>query len=193
PGNLNEVLNRCADFFRNKQGTKIEWRAQLEKGLFSARFDEAKVQQVLTKILENAMEAIADGNGQIFLQTRNVELAEATQDRNVRLGAGAYVCIEIGDSGAGIAADALPRIFEPFFTTKGASHRGLGLALVYGIVTNHGGGVAVSSQVGAGTSVRIYLPAEKQFAVKNAGADEDLNGTETILVVDDETLLLTMA
>jgi CheY-like chemotaxis protein len=145
------------------------------------------------KVLENAVEAVTRGDGQIFVQTRNVDLAEPTQDRNVRLAAGIYVCVEIGDSGPGIAADVLPRIFEPFFTTKDATHRGLGLALVYGIVTNHGGGVAVSSQPGAGTSVRIYLPAEKQFVVQSSGADEDLNGSETILVVDDESLLLTMA
>ena len=192
-GNLNTVVNRCVDFFRNEQTARVAWKLQLERELFSARFDEAKVQQALTKVLENSVEAIAGQEGQIFVQTRNVELAEPTQDRNVRLAAGTYVCIEIGDSGPGIEPDVLPRIFEPFFTTKGTSHRGLGLALVYGIVTNHGGGVAVSSQPGAGTSVRVYLPAEKQFVAQGGGADEDLNGTETILVVDDEGLLLTMA
>jgi two-component system cell cycle sensor histidine kinase/response regulator CckA len=192
-GNLNAVVTRCVDFFHNEQTARITWKTQLERELFSARFDEAKVQQALTKVLENAVEALAKQEGQISVQTRNVNLAEATQDRNVRLAAGAYVCIEIGDNGPGIEADVLPRIFEPFFTTKGANHRGLGLALVYGIVTNHGGGVAVSSQPGAGTSVRIYLPAEKQFVTHSAGADEDLHGTETILVVDDESLLLTMA
>jgi CheY-like chemotaxis protein len=181
------------DFFHNEHTTKITWKTQLERELFSVRFDEAKVQQALMKVLENAVEAVTRGDGQIFVQTRNVDLAEPTQDRNVRLAAGIYVCVEIGDSGPGIAADVLPRIFEPFFTTKDASHRGLGLALVYGIVTNHGGGVAVSSQPGAGTSVRIYLPAEKQFVAQSSGADEDLNGSETILVVDDESLLLTMA
>ena len=193
PGNLNMVVNRCVDFFRGEHGTKITWKTQLERELFSARFDEAKVQQALTKILENAVEAIGGGTGQIFAQTRNVELAEPTQDRNVHLAAGAYVCIEIGDSGPGIEADILPRIFEPFFTTKDASHRGLGLALVYGIVTNHGGGVAVSSQPGAGTSVRVYLQAEKQFIPESSGTDKNLHGTETILVVDDESLMLTMA
>jgi len=193
PGNLNMVVSRCVDFFRSEHGAKITWKTQLERELFSARFDEAKVQQALTKILENAVEAIGGGTGQIFAQTRNVELAEPTQDRNVHLAAGAYVCIEIGDSGPGIEADILPRIFEPFFTTKGASHRGLGLALVYGIVTNHGGGVAVSSQPGAGTSVRVYLQAEKQFISESAGTDENLHGAETILVVDDESLMLTMA
>jgi CheY-like chemotaxis protein len=193
PGNLNMVLSRCVDFFRGEHGAKITWKTQLERELFSARFDEAKVQQALTKILENAVEAIAGGTGQIFAQTRNVDLTEPTQDRNVHLAAGAYVCIEIGDSGSGIEADILSRIFEPFFTTKGASHRGLGLALVYGIVTNHGGGVAVSSQPGAGTSVRVYLQAEKQFIPESSGKDENLHGTETVLFVDDESLLLTMA
>ena len=193
PGNLNMVVSRCVDFFRGEHGAKITWKTQLERELFSARFDEAKVQQALTKILENAVEAIGGGTGQIFAQTRNVELAEPTQDRNVHLAAGAYVCIEIGDSGPGIEADILPRIFEPFFTTKDASHRGLGLALVYGIVTNHGGGVAVSSQPGAGTSVRVYLQAEKQFIPESSGTDENLHGAETILVVDDESLMLTMA
>ena len=193
PGNLNMVVSRCVDFFRGEHGAKITWKTQLERELFSARFDEAKVQQALTKILENAVEAIAGGSGQIFVQTRNVDLDEPTQDRNVHLAAGAYVCIEIGDSGSGIEADILPRIFEPFFTTKNASHRGLGLALVYGIVTNHGGGVAVSSQPGAGTSVRVYLQAEKQFIPEISGTDENLHGTETILVVDDESLMLTMA
>jgi len=193
PGNLNMVVSRCVDFFRGEHGAKITWKTQLERELFSARFDEAKVQQALTKILENAVEAIGGGTGQIFVQTRNVDLTEPTQDRNVHLAAGAYVCIEIGDSGPGIEADVLPRIFEPFFTTKNASHRGLGLALVYGIVTNHGGGVAVSSQPGAGTSVRVYLQAEKQFIPESSGTDENLHGTETILVVDDESLMLTMA
>lgn len=192
-GNLNMVINGCVDFFRNEKTAKIIWKTQLERELFSARFDEAKVQQALTKLLENAVEAIGDQDGQIFVQTRNVELTEPTQDRNVRLAAGPYVCIEIGDSGPGIAGDVLPRIFEPFFTTKGPTHRGLGLALVYGIVTNHGGGVAVSSQPGTGTSVRVYLPAGKQFVAQGSGTDADLRGTETILVVDDESLLLTMA
>jgi len=166
---------------------------QLEKSLFAVRFDEAKVQQALTKILENSVEAVGDGRkGQITVQTRNVELTEPTQDRNVRLMAGTYVCVEITDNGGGIEPDVLPRIFEPFFTTK-KSHRGLGLALVYGIVTNHGGGVVISSQPGAGTSARVYLPAEKDFIHESTGAEDNLHGTETVLVVDDEKLLLTMA
>ena len=194
PGNLNLVANRCVDFFRNTHGAKISWKVQPERDLFGARFDEAKVQQALTKILENAVEAVGlSGGGQIVVITRNVDLTEPTQDLNVRLAAGAYVCMEIADNGNGMDAETLPRIFEPFFTTKDKTHRGLGLALVYGIITNHGGGVAVSSQPGAGASVRVYLPAEKNLARDSFSGDENLNGTETILVVDDENLILTMA
>jgi CheY-like chemotaxis protein len=121
-----------------------------------------------------------------------MDLTEATQDRNVRLAAGAYVCVEIADNGSGIDPEVLPRIFEPFFTTKGKNHRGLGLALVYGIITNHGGGVAVSSQPGMGTSARVYLPAERQLIQESLGTGDALHGTETILFVDDESLVLTM-
>jgi len=142
--------------------------------------------------LENAVEAVSGGGGQIMVQTRNLELTEPAQDRNVQLVAGTYVCVEIADNGTGIGPEVLPRVFEPFFTTKGGAHRGLGLALAYGIVSNHGGGVAVSGQPGAGTSVRIYLPAEKQFAGESAVAGDNLHGTETVLVVDDEPLVLTM-
>jgi two-component system cell cycle sensor histidine kinase/response regulator CckA len=193
PGNLNLVVNRCVEFFRNAHGGAIAWKPQLEKNLFTARFDEAKIQQALTKILENAFDAVSGGaNGQIAVLTRNVELSEPTQDRNVRLLPGAYVCLEINDNGSGIAPDILPRIFEPFFTTKKSPHRGLGLALAYGIVTNHGGGVAISSESGKGASVRIYLPAEKQIIDEGGGANQNLQGTETILVVDDELMLLSM-
>ena len=193
-GNLNLLTSRCVEFFQNAHGPRFTWRLTLERSLFMARFDEAKVQQALTKVLENAVEAFAPGaNGQISVQTRNVELTEATQDRNVRLAAGNYVCVEIADKGVGIEVEILPRIFEPFFTTKRAPHRGLGLALVYGIITNHGGGVAISSQPGQGTSARVYLPAERGFVHESLDADKSLRGTGTILVVDDESLLLTMA
>jgi CheY-like chemotaxis protein len=150
------------------------------------------MQQALGKILENAVEAI-QGEGHIKVQTRNLELSEPTQDHTAKLTPGNYVCVEVSDSGAGIAPDVMPRIFEPFFTTKGPPHRGLGLTWVYGIITNHGGAVAVSSQPGAGASVRIYLPATGKIVRSAPIAPADLSGTQTILFVDDEDLLLTMA
>lgn len=189
-GNLNELIHRCAESFqRNLPPDKIKWVLNTERRLFLAKFDEAKLLQALMKVVENSVEAISE-TGQIALQTRNLELREPSQDRGVQLVPGHYVCIEVSDTGAGIESDVLPRVFEPFFTTK-RNHRGLGLAWVYGIVSNHGGGVAISSSTG-GTSVRIYLPAENRLAHETAGAGRDLTGTQTILVVDDEDLLLTM-
>jgi two-component system cell cycle sensor histidine kinase/response regulator CckA len=193
-GNLNTVVNRCVEFFQNAPGERFKWKLAPERQLFTARFDEAKVQQALTKVIENAVESFgATGTGQISVQTRNVDLTEATQDRNVRLLAGTYVCVEISDNGPGIEPEALPKIFEPFFTTKRPPHRGLGLALVYGIITNHGGGIAISSQPGMGTSARIYLPAERTLIRETVSDDRELRGTGTVLVVDDESLVLTMA
>jgi CheY-like chemotaxis protein len=194
PGNLNLIVSRCVDFFRNAHARLFDWRLVQEPALFGARFDEAKLQQALTKILENAVDSFpTNRGGLVTVETSNVELSAPSQDRNVSLAAGHYVCVGVSDTGAGMGDDILARAFEPFFTTKAAPHRGLGLALVYGIVTNHGGGVALSSVPGQGTSVRIYLPAEKNFVHAAIGADKDLRGTETILVVDDEALVLTMA
>ena len=195
-GNVNAVVSRCVEVFRAAHVNRFNWNQTLERSLFESRFEEAKVQQALTKIFENAVESFPASNtaiGQISVSTRNVELTQATQDRNVRLAAGAYVCVEISDTGAGIEEAALAKIFEPFFTTKKAPHRGLGLALVYGIISNHGGGVAISSQLGKGTSARVYLPAEKSRVQAGGVSNTELRGTATVLVVDDESLLLTMA
>jgi two-component system cell cycle sensor histidine kinase/response regulator CckA len=188
--NLNSMLQRAVQVFENSEGKRITWNLQLERRPFAAKSDEAKMQQAFTKILENAVQAIQD-NGQITVHSRNVELEVETQDLEVRLAPGTYVCVEISDTGSGIEKDVLPRIFEPFYTTKGGKHRGLGLALVYGIVTNHGGGVAVSSQPGISTSVRVYLPAEKRV-VSDQNVSGDLNGNQTVLLVDDEDLMLTV-
>ncbi|HVR34393.1 MAG TPA: ATP-binding protein, partial [Methylomirabilota bacterium] len=183
--NLNALLQRTVEAFQQGEAGRLEWGLQFERRLFSAHFDEAKMQQAFVKILENAVQGIS-GKGRISVHSRNIEIREPTRDRTVQLSPGVYVCVEITDTGNGIEADLLPRVFEPFFTTKGGAHRGLGLAWVYGIVTNHGGGVAVSSQPKVGTSVRVYLPATQKI-VRDAGASlEDLSGHQVILIVDDE-------
>jgi two-component system, cell cycle sensor histidine kinase and response regulator CckA len=190
-GNLNVLLQRCVDSFRTAENNHIEFTLQLERKLFSANFDEAKMQQAFVKIVENSVQAIGE-KGSITVQSRNLDVTEAFEDRTVKLAPGNYICVEISDTGCGIPPDALPRIFEPFFTTKGKAHRGLGMAWVYGIVTNHGGGVAISSQPKVGTSARVYLPATQRI-VKDSNIDlGDLCGVETVLMVDDEDLLLNM-
>jgi PAS domain S-box-containing protein len=189
-GNLNDLLRRTVELFQTPKLPRLNWSLRLENRLYSASFDEAKMQQALAKILDNSCQAVSEG-GNITILTRNLDIQEAWSDGSVALSAGNYVCIEIIDDGCGIPPEILPRIFEPFFTTK-PNHRGLGLAWVYGIVTNHGGSVTVSSQVNQGTHVRIYLPASKRFVKDQTFNTDELSGAETILIVDDEDLLLTM-
>jgi signal transduction histidine kinase len=189
-GNLNELVRRTVDLFRNN-GQEIQWAVEFEDRLFTSAFDEAKMQQAIVKICENAAQAL-NGFGRVVVSTRNHEFTEPYQDVSIRIASGNYVCVEVADSGPGIPNEILPRIFEPFFTTKKGEHRGLGLAWVYGIVTNHGGSVAVSSEVGKGTSVRIYLPAQKKVVKDRSHKVDDFTGNQTVLMIDDEELLLTM-
>ena len=191
-GNLNTLVRRTVELFQSPGVRPMTWSLELEPRLYTVSFEEAKLQQAFAKILDNALQAAKD-RGAVVVRTRNRDLAEAVQDGNVRLAEGNYVCVEFEDAGCGISPEVLPRIFEPFFTTKQSpNHRGLGLAWVYGIVTNHGGSVAVSSELGRGTSVRVYLPAQKKIVRDRTLQTDNLGGTETILMIDDEELLLTM-
>src|SRR5688572_27247734 len=191
-GNLNGVLRRSVEVFKQNQPESLQWKLDLQNRPYTANFDEAKMHQAFIKILENAVQAM-ESFGTIYISTRNVDAAEPLKDGTIKVAPGAYVCVEISDTGRGIAPDVLPRIFEPFFTTKkNLGHRGLGLAWVYGIVTNHGGSVAVTSDPGKGTAVRVYLPAQKKVVHDLTSDLSDLNGTQTILMIDDEDLLLTM-
>ena len=189
-GNLNSVVRRLTNSFQKSRPQGIQWQLQFVPDLYSVKFDEAKVQQAFVRVMENAVEAVGE-SGNITITSRNLELSEPTQDRTAQLTPGLYVCVEIRDEGKGIAPEHMPRIFEPFFSTK-EGHRGLGLAWVYGIITNHRGGVAVSSQPGQGTSVRIYLPASRRIVAETTVLTADSGGSQTILMVDDEDLLLTM-
>ncbi len=190
-GNMNTLLRRVVETFQRSNKPGITWSIDLESRIYSTKFDEAKFQQALVKIVENAIEAMQE-KGRITIASRNMEVASLTHDGTSRLEPGSYVCSEIADNGPGIPPEVLPRVFEPFFTTK-QGHRGLGLAWVYGIITNHGGGVTVASQSGQGASVRIYLPASNKIAAEGATSTDDLRGQETILVVDDEDLVLNMS
>ncbi len=193
PGNLNELVRRAVGIFQTDALPSVIWGVQLEPKLYSAVFDEAKMQQAFLKIIENAVQSL-DAGGQIIVMTGNCDFNDPKQDGGVKIPAGSYVCIEFSDSGCGISPEVLPRVFEPFFTTKDrAKHRGLGLAWVYGIVTNHAGAVSITSQPGGGTHVRVYLAAQKRLIREQSQDADDLPGTGTILVVDDEELLLTMA
>ena len=193
-GNLNVLMRRAVQLIQTGNRKNIVWSHKYEKQMYTAHFDESKLHQAFVKILENAVEAISDNpdvSGQITVQTRNVDVTDFVHDGAVRLIRGAYVCVEITDDGCGIETSAQSKIFEPFFTTK-QGRRGLGLAWVYGIISNHGGGVAVTSQAGKGTSVRVYLPAMKKIVEEKPLVDESLAGEGTILFVDDEDMLVAL-
>lgn len=190
-GNLNRLVRKLVDQFKIHAPGNVSWRVHLETHLFSAPLSESKLAQAVEKILDNAMEAVAAG-GTVSISTLNRDLNSITQDGRVTLQPGTYACLEINDTGPGIPTEVLPQIVEPFFTTK-AGHRGLGLAWAYGIITNHGGSLAITSPPGQGTTVRIYLPAQGKLLEKGVLAEEDLRGEQTVLIVDDEELLLTMS
>ena len=189
-GNLNDLIRRTVEPFKTPANAGVIWQLNLEPRLSSAQFDETKIQQALMKILENAVQAIGS-NGCINVVSLNRHITDPVMDSTVALPLGRFVCVEISDTGCGIPEAVLPHIIEPFFTTK-PGHRGLGLAWAYGIITNHGGTLAVTSEPNKGTSVRVYLPSKKNIVTDKALQDEELHGTETILIVDDEDLLLTM-
>jgi len=190
PGNLNQLLRRTVELYQTPGTHQAIWSLQLESKLFTATFDEAKMQQAFMKILDNAVQAPGE-NRRITVSSGNRTLSEPAHDSMGTVSPGDYVFAEISDNGTGILPETLPRIFEPFFTTK-PGHRGLGLAWVYGIVTNHGGSVKVSSRVAQGTSVSIFLPARKKIVKDSDFHDKNLTGSQTILMVDDEDVLLTM-
>lgn len=190
-GNLNKLMRKQVDSFKSRSGAAVLWRVNLENRLFAAPLNETKLAQAVEKILDNAIEAVG-AEGTLSVSTQNRDLNRLTDDGRVTLQPGTYVCIEINDTGPGIPADVLPQVVDPFFTTK-RGHRGLGLAWAYGIVTNHGGSLAIISPPGQGTTVRIYLPAHGKTLEDGVLADEDLRGDQTVLIVDDEELLLTMS
>jgi PAS domain S-box-containing protein len=149
--------------------------------------DPGQLEQVLVNLAVNARDAMPDG-GTLTLRTREVVVNEVFAQRHRGLRVGAYVALDVEDSGVGMDAATQTRIFEPFFTTKEVGKgTGLGLATVYGIVKQVGGYVAVESAPGKGAAFTIYLPRQEGQATRvGRPADRLPGGTETILVVEDE-------
>jgi CheY-like chemotaxis protein len=147
------------------------------------------MEQVILNLVVNARDAMPNG-GQLCVTTEPLSLDEAQARVNPEARAGKFVCLSVSDTGTGIAPEVLPRIFEPFFTTKEIGKgTGLGLATVYGIVQQHQGWLEVSSQVGEGSTFKVFLPAIPTPAglAAAAGVEADIRGgNETILLVEDD-------
>src|SRR5438094_6381192 len=135
--------------------------------------------------------------GKLTVQTTNVEIRESSRMGEVHLAPGRYVMLAVSDTGCGMDADTQGRIFEPFFTTKGPGKgTGLGVATVYGIVKQSGGNIWVYSELGKGTTLKIYLPrVEKTSELPEPGAApvELPRGSETVLLVEDDEMVRALA
>jgi two-component system cell cycle sensor histidine kinase/response regulator CckA len=185
---LNAVLENMEEMLRRLIGEDVELATIPGVQLGQVRADPTQIEQVIMNLAVNARDAMPRG-GKLTIETRNVELDESYTRTQVNLAPGRYVLLSICDSGLGMDAETLAHIFEPFFTTKELGKgTGLGLSTVYGIVKQTGGHVGVHSEVGQGTTFKVYLPRlDKPVELAEKPVDEaGLSGSETILVVEDE-------
>jgi two-component system, cell cycle sensor histidine kinase and response regulator CckA len=187
---LNELIQGLQKLLRRLVGESIEITTQLTSPLGSVMMDPGQFEQAIVNIAANARDAMPTG-GQILIETANVELDAAYAAMHEGVAPGPFVLVAVSDTGAGMTAATRARIFEPFFTTKELGKgTGLGLATVFGIVKQHGGHVWVYSEVGHGTTFKLYFPRtdrppeSARFVESAIGARP--GGFETILLVEDD-------
>ena len=187
--NMNEVIEKSSSMFgRTKKEITIHRKSG--KDLWNVEVDRGQMEQVFLNLFVNAWQAMP-GGGDIYLEAQNA-LLNGEQALFYDVKPGKHVKIVVTDTGTGMDAKTKERIFEPFFTTKGMGRgTGLGLATVYGIIKGHGGMINVDSEPEHGTTFTIYLPAsEKQVQREETPIDEIVTGTETILIIDDEKIVM---
>jgi PAS domain S-box-containing protein len=189
---LNQIIKKSSNMF-SRTRREFTIHGKYEPDLWAVEVDQGQIEQALLNLYVNAWQAMR-GGGDIYLQTENVTLDEREVSPD-GLKPGKYVKFSITDTGIGMDEATQQRIFEPFFTTKEMSGgAGLGLATVYGIVTNHGGSIHVYSEKGHGTTFTIYLPASKKEIIEDKKlptlTKDYFKGTETVLLVDDEAMVL---
>ncbi|NQW99621.1 response regulator [bacterium] len=165
---------------------------QTHRDLWSIFGDPTQLHQVLLNLCLNARDSMPTG-GKIHIRGENVEIDDSFASMNLEATAGPHVCIEVRDSGTGIAPEIIDRIFDPFFTTKGVGEgTGLGLSTSLTIVRSHGGFIRVLSELGAGTRFRVYLPARPEIGDRDfppSMPDLPRGKGQTVLVVDDEAAI----
>ena len=189
PCNLNDIIEKTSNAFgQTRRDIKIQ--KSLESDPWAVEIDQVQVEQVLVNLYVNAQQAMP-GGGELTLKTRNVTLDDAYV-RNYKVKPGNYVMVSVTDTGMGIDERTKERIFEPFFTTREMGRgRGLGLASAYGIIRGHQGIINIYSEEGQGTTFNLFLPATDKAAVKETVPPKGLlEGSETILFVDDEDVII---
>ena len=189
---LNAILRDISRMLPRLIGEDVELIIAPQPNLDKVKLDSVQLEQVVMNLAANARDAMPAG-GKLTIATHNVELDEHYVQSRMVVPPGNYVMLEVSDSGDGIDSEHLPHIFEPFYTTKEQGKgTGLGLATVYGIVKQSGGFIWVYSEPGMGTTFKIYYPRFERRTRPAAVAEivssaADLRGTETILLVEDES------
>jgi len=194
--NLNDTVAGMLKMLMRLIGEDMDLLWKPSANLWPVKMDPAQIDQILANLVVNARDAIK-GVGRITIETGRAEFDEAYCAVHAGFAPGRYVLLAVSDDGCGMDKDTLASLFEPFFTTKEVGKgTGLGLATVYGIVKQNGGFINVYSEPGKGTTFRIYLPrdeSEQAVAGKAPASAKAFGGTETVLLVEDESALLTLA
>jgi len=193
--NLNDVVGDLQNMLQRMLGEDVELQAHFAADLGNTRADQGQIEQVLLNLVVNARDAMPTG-GKLTIETANLELDEHYAQTHRPVVPGRYVMIAVSDTGVGMDAATQARMFEPFFTTKEAGKgTGLGLATAYGIVKQSGGYIWVYSEVARGATFKVYLPRVDAPTDVVAAPPEmgTVAGTETVLLAEDDALLLPLA
>jgi signal transduction histidine kinase/ActR/RegA family two-component response regulator len=194
----NKLVGGMSEMLRRTLGERVQVESVLAGGLWRVRADPAQIESALVNLAVNARDAMPEG-GKLTIETANCELDERYAAAHDEVAAGQYVMLSVTDTGTGMPPEVIEHAFEPFYTTKGVGRgTGLGLSQVYGFVKQSSGHMKVYSEIGHGTTMKLYLPryTGKEGLVEKATASGDLPmGTtdEIILVVEDETAVRHMS
>jgi signal transduction histidine kinase len=197
---LNATVAHVTSVLERTLGEHIVMESVAAENLWPALADPSQLEDAILNLAVNARDAMPKG-GRLVIETCNVHLDEDYAAQNADVVPGDYAAIIVADSGTGMSPEIIEHVFEPFFTTKEVGRgTGLGLSMVYGFVKQSGGHVKVYSEVGHGTSVKLYLPKATQQAPSTGDGDassapsiEPLSGSEAILVVEDDPAVRKMA
>jgi PAS domain S-box-containing protein len=185
---LTELVAGTDRLLRRTLGEQVEVEAIFADDLWLTHVDRSQVEAALVNLCVNARDAMPNG-GRLLIETKNVELDSEYASANPDVTPGDYVMLAVSDTGTGIPKSLLDKVFEPFFTTKAVGKgTGLGLSMVYGFIKQSNGHIKIYSEVGRGTTIRIYLPRRLELAreMPRAAASQAMRGNERILVVEDD-------
>jgi PAS domain S-box-containing protein len=193
--NLNHTIGKIVTLIERIIGEDVEMSVKYASDLSAVFADPGQLEQVIMNLAVNARDAMPSG-GKLTIETSNVELDESYCRLYPSVIPGRYVQIRVSDSGTGMDEETQARIFEPYFTTKEVGKgTGLGLSMAYGIIKQHDGNINIYSELGLGTTFKIYLPIDKKTVEEKVQAipPSFLGGAETILVAEDEEMLRNLA